>query len=103
MASDTGIGIAIDDVSALKGVSEILDYACMRFKYISLYSSEMNKASEIADRIFIRYGLPITVLSTDEFTKCRHPVKVDFGSGKLRLGRDMCIVGTDAEGNIIRG
>lgn len=99
-ACDVGIGIAVGNINS--GINEIMDYACPQFKYVSLYSTEMNEASEIADRIFIKYGLAITVLSTDEFIKCRYPLKMDFNIGKLRLGRDLCIIGTDSAGILVR-
>ncbi len=99
----TGIGILYDGVSDIHGIESVMNYACPAFRYVALYTGDTEMAANISDMVFSKFGLPLSVSSAAGFQGCRYPVKMDFSTGKLRLGRDLCLVGTDASGKIVRG
>ncbi len=101
--SSTGIGIAAEDLNRLNGINTVMNFVCARFKYVTLYTAETEEAGRIADMIYAKYGLPIMVLDISEAANCRYPVTMDFDGSKLRYGRDMCIIGFNEEGLVVRG
>lgn len=99
-AECSGIGVALaNDPGGARG---FIDYICPRFKRVSIYSDD-SAAEDIADEIYARFGLPAEVRDSSGFARCRHPLTADLRNGRLRVGRDLCIIGTDENGGLVRG
>lgn len=99
-ADSAGIGIALP--RGLTGVEKLMDYICPRFKRVTVYTDDP-AAEDIADGIYGRFGLPIMLYGSKDFARCRQTLTADIGVGALRFGRDLCIVGTDESGELVRG
>lgn len=98
---DSGIGILLPN--EWRDYSAAVDHACENFRYAAIYSDNDQASDAAAERILARFGLPIMTYKAAEFSKCRYPLLMDFTAGKLRLGRDLCIIGTDENGLPVRG
>lgn len=96
-----GIGIFLPE-DAEKFMPAV-DYACERFRYAALYSDDGEAVERAAERIYAELGLPLMTYGAEDFSKCRYPLLMDFARGRLRLGRDLCIIGTDENGSFARG
>ena len=99
-ADSAGIGIALPSGST--DAESLMDYICPRFRRVAVYTDDP-AAEDIADRIYSRFGLPIMLYGSKDFARCRQTLTADIGAGMLRLGRDLCIIGTDESGELVRG
>ncbi len=99
-ADSAGIGVALP--SGLAGAEGLIDYICPRFRRLAVYTDDPS-AEDIADGVYTKFGLPIMLYSFGDFARCRQTLTADIGGGVLRLGRDLCIVGTDESGKLVRG
>ncbi len=99
-ADSAGIGIALPN--GLAGAESLMDYICPRFRRVAVYTDDPD-AEDIADGIYSRFGLPIMLHGSKDFARCRQTLTADIGAGALRLGRDLCIIGTDESGELVRG
>ncbi len=99
-ADSAGIGIALP--SGPTGAESLMDYICPRFRRVAVYTDDP-AVEDMVDSIYIRFGLPIMLYRFGDFARCRQTLTADIGVGALRLGRDLCIVGTDESGELVRG
>lgn len=90
---EKGAGIIIGDVDSIRERNTFLSLVCSAFRYITVYTENVGSANKLADYVYDRFGLPIMVMTADEALRCRYPVIIDFISGKVRYGRDLCIDG----------
>lgn len=98
-----GVGILVKDLGDLSHKNSFSELICNTFKYVTIYTENMSSADRFGDYIYDRYGLPIMILGSSEFSKCKYQVIIDLVSGKLRYGRDICIDGVmyDRSDNIV--
>lgn len=99
---DRGVGIIVDDVNNLRERNSFIDIVCLSFRYVTIYTENLDTANRLGDIVYEKYGLPIMILSISEAARCRYPVIIDFVHGKVRCGRDLCIDGaiTDNGGRL---
>ena len=96
---DRGVGIIVDDVNKLRERNSFIDIVCLSFRYVTIYTENIEAANTFGDFVYEKYGLPIMVLSISEAVRCRYPVIIDFVHGKVRYGRDLCIEGAEFDNN----
>lgn len=96
---EKGAGIIISDVNSIREMNTFLSLVCSAFRYITVYTENAESANKLADYVYDRFGLPIMVMTADEAPRCRYPVIIDFISGKVRYGRDLCIDGIFYDAN----
>lgn len=96
---DRGVGIIIEDVDKLRERNSFIDIVCLSFRYVTIYTENIESANLFGDFVYEKYGLPIMVLNISEAARCRYPVIIDLMRGKVRYGRDLCIEGAEFDNN----
>ncbi len=96
---DRGVGIIVDDVNNFRELNSFIDIVCLSFRYVTIYTDNIDSANMLGDFVYEKYGLPIMVLSMSEAVRCRYHVIIDLRNGKVRYGRDLCIDSAVADNN----
>lgn len=92
---DRGVGIIVNDVDDLRELNTFTNMVCLSFKYVTVYTKNIESANAMGDFVYEKYGLPIMILSISEASRCRYPVIIDLVKGRVRYGRDLCIEGAE--------
>ena len=100
---DRGVGIIVNDVDDLRELNTFTDTVCLSFKYVTVYTNNIDSANVLGDFVYEKYGLPIMILSISEASRCRYPVIIDLVKGRVRYGRDFCIEGTEFKNGKVMG
>lgn len=98
-----GVGLVVQDVSGLKNINTLIDTLINKFRYLTIYTENLNSASHLADLVYEKYGLPIMLITQTEADKCRYPFKIDLNLGKIKYGQNTYVDGAeyDEAGSII--
>ncbi|HIV85962.1 MAG TPA: hypothetical protein H9900_04040 [Candidatus Monoglobus merdigallinarum] len=92
-AQNQGIGIVAKELGNISGLNSVMNYACMNFKYVTVYTDDKAHADALSDLIYDKYGLPVMILGAAEADGCGYPMVMDFDRGRLKYGRRRFING----------